>query len=242
MTWLNASHNYCQKILFSGTPILFYRGTYRDQLKGEDLASCSDCPQGYYCPTAITTEPLPCGKGNYSASGAIVCTSCAVGRYCNVNATGEDFMNKYRICPAGVECPGGMSYQPQLETDPCRIGHYCPRGDINPLPVPCPVGTFNGEIGREQVSECEPCRAGWYCNAEGLTEPQDECPGGYYCPKGTGDYTVFPCPIGFYRNGSAKESFQDCTQCYSGYYCDEEGLAVPKDCPRGMILRCFRLM
>ena len=37
----------------------------------------------------------------------------------------------------------------------------------------------------------------------------------------------------YFRNGSARESFQDCTECISGFYCDEEGLALPKDCPQG---------
>lgn len=179
------------------------------------------------------TAALVCEKGNYSDTGATSCTTCAPGRYCNQNATSETYMNSELICPAGTECPGGMSYQPDLVTDPCRQGHYCPRGDVNPLPVPCPVGTFSDKYGLQQVSECESCTAGYYCDTEGLTAPAGECPGGYYCPRGTGDQFTFPCPIGFYRNGSAREAFSDCAECTAGYYCDEEGLATPKDCPRG---------
>ena len=59
-----------------------------------------------------------------------------------------------------------------------------------------------------------------------------DCPGGYYCPEGTGDQYVNPCPAGFYLNASAGESSQGCTPCISGYYCDESGLAWPKDCPQ----------
>ena len=145
-------------------------------------------------------------------------------------------MNSDRVCPAGLECPEGMYRQPDLTNNYCRKGYYCPRGDINPYPVPCPTGTYSENTGLKQVSECTACTAGWYCNQEGLTAPEATCPGGYYCPRGTGDYTIYACPIGYYRNGSAKESFQDCAECTSGYYCDEEGLATPKDCPRGNLI------
>ena len=138
-----------------------------------------------------------------------------------------------KICPAGVECPEGMTKVPDLYSDKCRKGYYCPRGDVSPCPLPCPNGTFNEHYGLKQLSECQPCTAGYYCIPEGLPTPADECPGGYYCPLGTGGPYTFPCPIGFYRNSSAKESFQDCTECISGYYCDEEGLAMPKECPAG---------
>lgn len=126
-----------------------------------------------------------------------------------------------------------MTRAPDLVRDQCRKGHYCPRGDVNPWPVPCPNGTFNGEVGMKQVSDCQKCPPGQYCIPEGLSEPAGDCPGGYYCPLGTGDPESFPCPIGFYRNSSSKESFQDCAECLSGYYCDREGLAEPIVCPAG---------
>ena len=68
---------------------------------------------------------------------------------------------------------------------------------------------------------------GWYCDEEGLNATVDVCPGGHYCPLGTGPSTSYPCPIGFFRYGAARESFADCTECTSGYYCDEEGLEQP---------------
>ena len=185
------------------------------------------------------TDPIVCGKGNYSDSGATVCTGCDPGRYCNLNATSKAVMDTYLYCVAGTECPGDMYYMPDVVNDPCRQGHYCPRGDVNPWPVACPVGTFSDKYGLQQVSECEACTAGLYCDVEGLTAPVADCPGGYYCPRGTGDQYTFPCPIGFYRNGSAKESFQDCAECTAGFYCDTEGLAEPKDCPRGIASICY---
>lgn len=58
-----------------------------------------------------------------------------------------------------------------------------------------------------------------------------ECPPGHYCPEGTGAKHSYPCPIGFYRKASAAISIQDCSVCYSGYFCDEKGLDLPKICP-----------
>ena len=138
-----------------------------------------------------------------------------------------------KICPAGLECPAGMDRAPDLITDKCRQGYYCPRGDVSPCPVPCPEGTFNEIYGLTQVAECQACSPGDYCIPEGLNATAGPCPGGYYCPEGTADPHTNPCPIGFYRNGAARESFQDCSECISGYYCDSEGLADPIDCPQG---------
>lgn len=192
-----------------------------------------DCTAGYYCPGTGNVNPIICDKGNYSDTGASVCTTCEAGYYCDLNATSQTYMYSDRICPAGLECPPGMTRAPNLVQDKCRKGHYCPKGDVNPYPVPCPNGTFNAEYGLKQVSECQQCTPGMYCIPEGLSSPAGDCPGGYYCPLGTAAPESFPCPIGFYRNGSAKESFQDCAECISGYYCDREGLATPIDCPAG---------
>ena len=100
-----------------------------------------------------TYEPLPCGKGNYSYAGSIVCDACEPGYYCPDNATSFETMSEDYVCIAGVECPEGMNRAPDLVNDACRKGHYCPRGDVNPLPVPCPNGTFNQFNGSEKASK-----------------------------------------------------------------------------------------
>ena len=69
---------------------------------------------------------------------------------------------------------------------------------------------------------------GFYCDEKGLNTTVDVCPGGYYCPLGTGISTSYPCPIGFFRSGASSESFADCTECTSGSFCDELGLESPK--------------
>ena len=100
---------------------------------------------------AGTYEPIPCGKGNYSYAGRTVCDPCEPGYYCPDNATSFDAMAENYTCIAGVECPEGMDRAPDLVNDMCRKGHYCPRGDVNPLPVPCPNGTYNEFYGMKKV-------------------------------------------------------------------------------------------
>ena len=82
------------------------------------------------------------------------------------------------------------------------------------------------------MSECQSCPAGYYCESEGQTQPTSPCLPGYYCPVGTANKYAYPCPVGFYRNASAAISSMDCSICFSGMYCDKEGLAFPKSCPQ----------
>ncbi len=53
------------------------------------------------------------------------------------------------------------------------------------------------------------------------------CIVGHYCPEGTGFATKFPCPAGTYGPDLYYESLDNCTQCPSGFYCEEAGLSVP---------------
>ena len=84
---------------------------------------------------------------NSTYPGASECTTCEAGHYCDQNATTQAFMYSDRICPAGVECPPGMARQPDLVSDKCRVGHYCPSGDVSAYPVACPEGTYNPDTG-----------------------------------------------------------------------------------------------
>lgn len=71
-----------------------------------------------------------------------------------------------------------------------------------------------------QIAQCQDCTPGDYCNTEGLNATEGPCPGGHYCPLGTDDPYSNPCGVGLYRNGSARESAQDCAVCPAGYFCD----------------------
>ena len=63
-------------------------------------------------------------------------------------------------------------------------------------------------LGRKELADCVQCTPGMYCTPTGLSAPAGDCPGGYYCPLGTGPADSYPCPIGFYRNNSANEAFE----------------------------------
>ncbi|KAJ8035012.1 hypothetical protein HOLleu_22086 [Holothuria leucospilota] len=223
--------NYCPE--GSSLPTPCPAGTYRDEEEGQSVSDCFTCTAGYFCNNTGNTDPAPCTKGLYSASGAAECTTCEAGYYCDSETTSQDDMYNYKICPAGMTCGYGRVAAPDLESDYCITGHYCLSGDQDPFPRPCPNGTYSDEIGLVQQSQCQSCPPGQYCSPPGLSAPAGDCPGGHYCPEGTGDAYENPCPVGFYLNASAGESSQGCTPCISGYYCDEEGLAWPKDCPQG---------
>lgn len=93
------------------------------------IADCSSCYAGYYCPKEGTVEPVPCGVGSYSAIGSSNCSTCLPGYYCMSNTTSFVKMKTKFICPAGMHCPPGMSYQPFPALNPCKKGYYCVRGD-----------------------------------------------------------------------------------------------------------------
>ncbi|EDO39339.1 predicted protein, partial [Nematostella vectensis] len=194
---------------------------------------CKACVPGYYCPNLANVQPTACGIGNFSASGASLCTTCQVGFYCPSETTSRSMMISTYVCPAGLHCPTGSDRSPDLVSNACYKGHYCLRGDEEALPQKCPNGTFNPNTGRKHVSECQKCWKGYYCEPEGREGVSGPCPPGYYCEEGTGYKYTYPCPIGFYRNASAAISVQDCSVCSSGFYCDDRGLSVPKTCTTG---------
>ena len=72
---------------------------------------------------------MPCEVGFYSSPGASKCTACKAGYYCMLNVTSYDLMSTKYICPAGMHCPEGLSYQPFPSKNPCLPGHYCVQGN-----------------------------------------------------------------------------------------------------------------
>ena len=72
----------------------------------------------------------------------------------------------------------------------------------------------------EEPLDCIQCPGGQYCGQEGLSSPQDNCDGGYYCvlgadrPSPTDGVTGDICPPGAYcPTGS-----NDTTLCPPGTY------------------------
>ncbi|MBQ6854074.1 MAG: hypothetical protein IJO11_01355, partial [Alphaproteobacteria bacterium] len=131
---------------------------------------------------AGSTEPTICPKGTYrTGTGGYLETHCTA-------------------CPAGKYCPTTEA------TVDCPIGHYCPINSYEP--TMCPVGTYQGIIGKSALSDCIDCSKGWYCPT---TSEAVLCPAGYYCPMRSTD--KIPCPEGTYRSEPAAYKVENCEVC-----------------------------
>ena len=73
---------------------------------------------------------------------------------------------------------------PITHPNDCPPGHYCPSGTGLSTSFPCPPGTFNPGYNLEHESNCSACTPGSYCFDYGLSTPNGECYGGYYCNGG----------------------------------------------------------
>ena len=195
---------------------------------------CTICEAGYYCPSATTVEQIEAKTGFYTDTGADAPISCDQNRFCPSNTTSQNTMNTDYLCPAGMYCPSGLGYKPNLEDNECPVNHYCQKGLS---PVPCPAGTYTELGGLEQESECPDCPAGSYCPSSGSdigfgsTTEQLICPSGYYCPLGSPTPTA--CNKGTYRRFTGAEDSDACAPCIAGFYCPIDAEDDPDLCPAG---------
>ncbi|XP_035241562.1 multiple epidermal growth factor-like domains protein 6 [Anguilla anguilla] len=212
--------------------------TFRRLKGGQQPQDCSTCPAGYSCPLPATVSPRTCGAGSYSDEGSVECSPCLRGHYCSEETTSEEAMLRVMICPPGLLCSQGLDREPQRSATLCPIGFYCPGGSINPNPIPCPNGTYSGQPGLRDVTECVTCPEGHFCFSE---EPQDRpiseltgrCPDGHQCPPGTGHPFSFPCQAGSFRNNSFGHRGALCAPCPAGYLCGGPATHTPSVCPEG---------
>jgi len=178
------------------------------------------CWPGTYCPTA-TGCPLQCTPGMYCDDYELAIP------------TGP--------CNEGYYCSGGAR-SPTPEEGICPPGHYC--SEESSVPTGCPSGTFSSTTGNPNVSYCVLCTEGHFCAGIGLSMPDGECLGGYYCPRGqeiadpsnftcprgtfciNGSNIPEKCPRGYYQPEIGKSS---CLSCPSGYFCDPEILTTFDD-------------
>ncbi|EDV25654.1 uncharacterized protein TRIADDRAFT_55968 [Trichoplax adhaerens] len=209
------------------------QGRYSKKYSNGKLEDCDVCIAGYSCGGTGNVDPKECGKGNYSDSGAWICSPCKSGHYCNSNHTSQSDMLTKLICGAGMWCKEGRSTAPNLVDDACPSGYYCVTGDKAGDPLPCPNGTYNPVTGRKALSDCVTCPPGKYCSPPGLSQPAGDCSRGHYCPAASWVPTQIPCPRGFYLNLTGAANIDACTVCLSGGYCDKPGLELPVICPKG---------
>ena len=116
--------------------------------------SCSDCTDGYYCPTNAT-DMLPCPAGRFGSTALLTNSSC----------TGT--------CLAGYYCPEGSKTNSPLS---CGSGNamYCPAG--TPIRLTVPPGSYATGGSPDLRTSIAPCEPGFYCTAGNrLTCPAGRC-------------------------------------------------------------------
>ena len=225
------------------------------------MTAGAPCPAGYYCPTAGGSGGIQCPAGTYSTGGATslsgcircptgtystvgatsaACTACPAGTY--GNATGLTTAACSAQCRAGYYCPAGSSQeyggspgQPGgISVYRCPTGTYCPTG--SPTTTLCPAGTYNNGQEKTRITDCTAGAAGYYYVEGSRSLVRDQCPAGYYCPRGTGppvsdprtttiayasgSITVgnppTPCPAGTFNQFPQGASLANCIACPAG--------------------------
>ena len=245
-------------------------GTYSNQTGLTNITQCQECPGGHFCsgvglhvPSGLcnatffcisgASTPVPtdgitgdkCVRGEFCREGSVLPEFCEPGKYCDDGGIRGE-------CEAGFYCRQGSPIStPTVETNSrgsvggiCPRGFYCSKG--SGAPMPCPVSTFSNSTGNEDISSCEDCTPGKICPIANLTEPLEDCPVGFFCPRGIGEVdennlcppahfcpegsiTPMPCPPGTYQG--SKGSSQ-CEQCPRGFFCPANS-SSPQDCPMG---------
>lgn len=189
------------------------------------------CPRGKYCPTG-SYLPVACSAGTHSnVSGATTnstCQNCTAGQFSNSGAP------LCSLCPAGrfvdtdaapvcKDCTAGRwTNETGLDTlDDCI---QCPSGKFsdaegateNSTCQDCVPGRYSTLAGGHDVSTCLPCPAGKYVGTNGSTGCHD-------CGKGkfsmvlaaTESTTCSPCPGGTYAFSTGTVN---CTKCKGGTF------------------------
>ena len=225
-------------------PVKCPAGTYGSKagLDGTASNECTTCTMGSYCAEGVT-EPTVCGKGMYSAAGAMdagspICEKCPTGHYCAYEATAPfatGGSTDALACGAGFICDiAGLVGVPEVPYHPtysCPAGYYCLAGAT--VGTACATGTYNPSSGKEDPSSCLAVPAGYYADVEATTSiATNECPAGYYCLASAATSTANPCAAGTYRSLVGGQSPADCAACPTGYYCGENTV-TPIECPQG---------
>ena len=180
------------------------------------------CFTDNYCPQGSET-PYNCTAGQFSAVGQALCSAtCNVGKFTNTSSTSPACvacLDGYScaggsaapvVCSAGTYCVTGSttgavpcaagSFNPaslQSACQNCTVGAYCPSGSL--VASLCPLGTFNGALGKTGPGDCLPCPlintttgSATYC-AVGSAVSTTPCPAGSYCPTPA---SLVQCPKG----------------------------------------------
>ena len=177
------------------------------------------CPQGYYCPQG-SPLPIACPMGTYlntiAATSVNECIPCTAGSYCTdaalTTVQGSCDLGYYCLIGTSVPRPTSLS----TEMNYCSYGQYCPLGSSESNL--CPQGTYQDSL---RQGSCETCPEGYYCPAGTGDFTLNICPIGNYCPLGSG--FAIPCPLGTYSSRLGLINSLECILCPPGYYCSISG-------------------
>lgn len=83
------------------------------------------------------------------------------------------------------------------------------------------------------ISSCILCPRGFVCESgTGTLNETHYCPGGHYCPLGSGK--AIKCPPGYFCEGTKEGPYEEQTICPEGYYCPM-GTEFPLRCDAGTV-------
>lgn len=129
----------------------------------------------YYCPRG-TQYPIPCTGRSICNEGSELPLLCSAGNYVKQGEYG--LINTCEVCDPGtystvqdtscLTCmPGYLCYGSTNRKYPtsftkhhgeiCPKGFYCPAGSFEA--TPCPVGTYNPDLGAFSLTQCMLCPA-----------------------------------------------------------------------------------
>ena len=192
------------------------------------------CPAGHYCPQLTTTQfEFPCADGTYSITSGLhredQCLVCPSGRFCmGGDSIGGQICTSGHFCPQHsgrpTPCPAG-TYTVSDGADDlsscelCPAGYFCPEG--SPFPLHCPAGTFNPLIGQGSLNNCQACIAGLACTTIALTQPNEQCAAGYFCPRASSKSAdpMNECPPGTFTDYHNLTDSRECSICPAGEAC-----------------------
>ncbi|XP_075695382.1 uncharacterized protein LOC142661742 isoform X5 [Rhinoderma darwinii] len=213
----------------SQTPQVCPAGTFSQYL---GQASCSECPEGLYCPVQSTNtticpegyycpkrttfaEQYPCPQGTFSrtqgATDIGTCLPCPSGMFCSKLGLGRP----EGFCAPGWFCPvGSISDKPVY---PLEIPGTTISSNLSRYSRMCPPGTFCPQGSSYAI----PCTPGKYCASPELDSESGSCDPGFYCSS----RSTLPNP----RDGEIGDI------CPPGHFCIA-GSPSPSPCPPGTFL------
>ncbi|CAG9314260.1 unnamed protein product [Blepharisma stoltei] len=144
--------------------------------------------------------------------------------------------NKYSYIGSDTISPAFIGFwlpdnadRPDMIGFECWPGNYC---DGSSTMTKCGDGKFNAVVRAYDSTFCFDCPLGYECIAGTGNYENSPCPQGKYCEAGVSTGTN--CPEGTYYKKLRAISEGYCLQCPEGYYCPE-GTGNPIICPAGRI-------